>query len=201
MSSSTGATPQRRRGAALEDALLDAAWDELNAVGYYDFTFDGVAARAGTSKTVLYRRWANRLELVRAALRAHRRLISGPQPDTGSLRGDVIAQLERISLGLHDLRPDIAWGMLSEAISSNAQSGFLQNQIHQTNVEAMERVLKQAEARGEVRMEDIPARVMTLPFDLARHELMITGRPVTKEAIIQIVDDVFLPLVMRTGKR
>jgi AcrR family transcriptional regulator len=46
----------RRRGAELEQAILDAAWEQLIAEGYEHFTIDTVAARARTSKPVLYRR-------------------------------------------------------------------------------------------------------------------------------------------------
>jgi AcrR family transcriptional regulator len=205
--------PQRRRGAALEQALLDATWEELKEVGYYNLTFDSVAARAGTSKAVLYRRWANRLELVRAAMRAHRPLISGLAPDTGSLRSDIIALLDHATLGMGDLQPDIVWGMLMDVINDAAhqsaildglkrvsdatQRSLLLRQIHETNIAAMTAVLQQAEARGEVTLAAIPPRVMTLPFDLMRHELLLTGRPTIKEAIIQIVDEIFLPLVTR----
>ena len=202
--------PQRRRGAALEQALLDAAWEELKDVGYYNLTFDSVAARAGTSKAVLYRRWANRLELTQAAMRAHRPLISGITPDTGALRGDVIALLEGMMMGMNDLQPDIVWGMLMDAINDDAhrtyirealtndsRRTFLQRRVRETNVVAMTAVLKQAEARGEVTVDVIPLRVITLPFDLARHELLLTGRPMTHEAIIETVDDIILPLVTR----
>jgi AcrR family transcriptional regulator len=202
--------PQRRRGAALEQALLGAAWEELKEVGYYNLTFDSVAARAGTSKAVLYRRWANRLELTQAAMRAHRPLLSGKTPDTGSLRGDVTALLEGMMMGLNDLQPDIVWGMLMDAINDDAhrayiretltndsQRTFLQRRVRETNVIAMTAVLKQAEARGDVTVDAIPLRVITLPFDLARHELLLTGRPLTHEAIIEIVDEIFLPLVTR----
>jgi len=76
----------RRRGAALETALLDAAWDELQVTGYAGLTMEAVADRAGTSRAVLYRRWRNRPELVIAAMRRHRPMLSGEVPDTGSLR-------------------------------------------------------------------------------------------------------------------
>jgi len=59
--------PMRRRGDHLEHALLAATWEELLAVGYANLTMDGVAARAHTSKPVLYRRWPTRPELVLAA--------------------------------------------------------------------------------------------------------------------------------------
>ncbi|MFZ2625286.1 MAG: helix-turn-helix domain-containing protein, partial [Propionibacterium sp.] len=57
----------RRRGPALEAALLDAAWQVLLEVGYDELTFEAVAAVAGTSRAVLYRRWPAKPELVRAA--------------------------------------------------------------------------------------------------------------------------------------
>ena len=70
--------PTRRRGSKLEAALLQAAWDELTEAGYTAFTMEGVAARAKTSRAVLYRRWPNRPELVVAALHEHRnRPVSG----------------------------------------------------------------------------------------------------------------------------
>src|ERR1700753_2086384 len=58
------AAPQRRRGAALEDAILSAAYAELTDVGYTAFTVEGVAARARTGKASIYRRWPSKQELV-----------------------------------------------------------------------------------------------------------------------------------------
>ncbi|HKB49683.1 MAG TPA: helix-turn-helix domain-containing protein, partial [Ktedonobacterales bacterium] len=59
----------RRRGATLERAILHATWEELVAVGYANLTMERVAAHAGTSRAVLYRRWRSRPELVLAAIR------------------------------------------------------------------------------------------------------------------------------------
>jgi len=44
-----GGAATRRRGAKLEAALLQAAWDELTAVGYAALTMENVAARAKLS--------------------------------------------------------------------------------------------------------------------------------------------------------
>src|ERR1700753_4371839 len=85
--------PQRRRGPALEEALLDAAWAELDERGYDDLTIDAVAGRAGTSRAFLYRRWPNKQELVLAALAHEAAKDAVVVCDTGSLRGDVIALL------------------------------------------------------------------------------------------------------------
>src|SRR5690348_11570636 len=87
----------RRRGAELEEALLEAAWQELVAVGYGRFTFEGVAARAGTSRPVIYRRWPQRSDLALAALRHFSRRDAVSVPDTGSLRNDLIQLLTEMS--------------------------------------------------------------------------------------------------------
>ncbi len=47
------AVQNRRRGTALENAILDAAWAELVEHGYADMTLESVAKRAGTSRPVL----------------------------------------------------------------------------------------------------------------------------------------------------
>jgi AcrR family transcriptional regulator len=82
-----GSVRRRRRGPALEAALLDAAWEELSKRGYKAFTIDAVADRAGTSRPVLYRRWATEQDLVRAAIAHGARGERLPTPDTGTLRG------------------------------------------------------------------------------------------------------------------
>src|SRR5271167_1232862 len=95
MSLKSDVSTQRRRGQVLEEALLDAAWAELTERGYDEFTIDGVAARAGTSRAVLYRRWPGKQQLVQAALVSVVGKDSVVAPDTGTLRGDVIALLRQ----------------------------------------------------------------------------------------------------------
>src|SRR5262245_52998056 len=89
--------PERRRGAALEKALLDAAWEELAANGYARFTMDAVVRRAGTSPPVLYRRWSDRDELARAAIVHTLREYRLDIPDTGSLREDILTLMREIN--------------------------------------------------------------------------------------------------------
>ncbi|GAB3884903.1 hypothetical protein GCM10027612_19360 [Microbispora bryophytorum subsp. camponoti] len=88
-----GAGQTRRRGAALEEAILRAAVDELTESGYGGLTIDKVATRAGTNKNAIYRRWPNRLTL---GIAAYRQLATTvPPPDTGNLRGDVLELLRQ----------------------------------------------------------------------------------------------------------
>src|SRR5213592_3320126 len=74
----------RRRGAALEEAILRAAMEELTETGYATLTMERVARRAGTNKNAIYRRWPNRAALGIAAYQQF--TVSGmPLPDTGDL--------------------------------------------------------------------------------------------------------------------
>ena len=59
---------------------------------------------------------------------------------------------------------------------------------------SMEVIVARAMARGELGPRTPPARVISLPVDLLRHELLMTLEPVAPEVITAIVDEVFLPL-------
>jgi len=193
------AQPVRRRGAALEKALLDAAWQELNDVGYEQLTFENVARRAGTSKTVLYRRWSNRVELVHAVLRAHHPLLADFTPDTGSLRNDVIALLQHMADGIDEFRMGIQAGIFIDIMSNKDSQSYLYSEITKSNVAIMQRVIQQARNRGEEVVDPIPNRVLLLPLALIRSDLLLGGGKVpTQSAIEEIVDDIFIPLVTNT---
>jgi AcrR family transcriptional regulator len=190
----------RRRGEALEAALLDAAWEELRASGYAAMTMEAVADRAGTSRAVLYRRWPKRPELVVAALRRHRPILSGDPPDTGSLRGDVLALLGRMSDRLAETGPETVFGLLGDYLADPELFARLHGQILQVGTGVMTTILERAADRGEAR-RGVSSRVASLPTDLFRNELFGRRTPPSEEVILEIVDDVFLPLVRRRSTR
>ncbi|MFB9837168.1 TetR/AcrR family transcriptional regulator [Actinoallomurus acaciae] len=179
---------RRRRGPELEAAILCAAWEELGAVGYMNLTMEGVADRARTGKQVLYRRWRNRAELVLAAMRFHVVSIADDVPDTGELRGDVLAVLERMAHRYHDVGPDVVHGLMSEARDIAPEHFAIM-------IGVMETILKRAADRGEIRSGAVGRRITTIPVDLLRHEMLLNSAPVPASTLVEIVDEVFLPLV------
>jgi AcrR family transcriptional regulator len=184
----------RRRGEALETALLDAAWEELDAAGYEAMTLEAVADRAGTSRAVIYRRWPKKAELVVAALRRRRPMLSGEVPDTGSLRGDVVALLTRMSTSLAKTGPEMLYGLLGDYLADADLFERLRADVLQIGTEVTTTMLQRAAARGEAR-PDVSPRVAALPTDLYRNELLLRRTPPDKGVIAEIVDEVFLPLV------
>ena len=145
----------RRRGEALEAALLDAAWDELQAAGYQAMTMEAVADRAGTSRAVLYRRWPKKAELVVAALRRHRPMLSGEVPDTGSLRGDVVALLTRMSTRLAKTGPEMLYGLLGDYLADAELFDRLRSDVLTIGAEVMTTILEASRRarRGPLRSQ------------------------------------------------
>ncbi len=190
----------RRRGTDLEEAILEAAWDELVAVGYAHLTVDGVAARARTSKPVLYRRWPSRQALVLAAMRHHGPVLSGPVPDTGSLRGDVLALLFRMSERFVARGPEVIYGLFADYYRDDELFAYVQTEIWRVGTDVMMTILQRAAQRGEVQLDTIPPRIATLPIDLLRYELLVTRGAASQEAALQIVDGIFLPLIQLYGR-
>ncbi|BAK36484.1 putative TetR family transcriptional regulator [Microlunatus phosphovorus NM-1] len=187
---------RRRRGAALEEAILEAAWQQLIDGGYGSFTIDAIAERAGTSRSVLYRRWTDRNDLLEAALGYGLRRDRVTAPDTGSLRGDVLEVLRRSNATRAPLAPLMSVFVGSYfAESGRSFADLRQKAFGEQPRGAMDEILDRAVARGEIDPDRLTPRVRTVAFDLIRHELLMTLEPVQDATIIAIVDEIFLPLV------
>ena len=195
MPKSAEAVPQRRRGAALEHALLSAAWEELVQNGYARFTMEAVAARAQTSTPVLYRRWPDRWDLAVAAVVFNAELNPVRVPDTGSLRGDLIAYLRDASAKRGELAAVFSLRMAEFFAETNSTPAQLRDQFLAGRALLSDEIYERAIARGEIDPAALTPRRRTLAFDLLRNEFMMTLRPVPRKVIEQIVDDIVLPLL------
>lgn len=187
-------TVERRRGKALEDAVLDAAWSELLDGGYARFTMEAVAAHAHTSRPVLYRRWPNRADLASATIRHILRQHPVNAPDTGNVRDDLIALLQQFS------KNRVAFVVLSFQMGeyfseTNTSLAELRRSLLQGGHSQLDVVLARGSDRGEIDRSKLTSRIQSLLPDLLRHELLMTLKPVPKAVITEFVDDIFLPLV------
>ena len=83
----------RPRDPRIDSAVLTAAADLVQEVGYADLSIAAIAERAGTTKPAIYRRWPSKAHLVHEAV-----FPSGEpelMPHTGSIAGDVREMLRR----------------------------------------------------------------------------------------------------------
>lgn len=190
----------RRRGEELEQAILHAAAEELRESGYAGMTMDRVATRAGTNKNAIYRRWPHRAALGIAAYR-HLSEAVMPDPNTGTLRGDALEML-RLSNETWSSPHGAVLRALLAAAADDAELLTLMRE--RSGADTMDRawlvMLERAVARGEAPATAMHPRVATTPTMLLRAEYAMRGIPsVPDEVLVEIVDEVFLPLVRGRG--
>ncbi|WP_205825547.1 TetR/AcrR family transcriptional regulator [Microbispora catharanthi] len=188
-----GSRRRRRRGAELQTVLLEAAWQELRAVGYHELTYDAVAARAQTSRTVLYRRWPHRRDLVLAAMR-QQVPAPPPIPDTGSLRTDLLTLLRLVSSRMIELAPVLQ--VIGDGRADDSDlTDYLRERLSQAGTREMDALLQRAVVRGEINHARTPARVAVAPITLVAVETLVHHRPLPETALAEIVDQIVLPLL------
>jgi AcrR family transcriptional regulator len=139
----------RPRAEALDAAILDAAVELITSDGYHAGSIDAIARRAGTTRPAVYRRHGSRGHLVVAAIA--RRFGLDPAPDTGSLRGDLLAvQLAQLTFFADPLVQRALPGLLEETSrDADLRSQFFDEFVRPRR-ESTARALQRAVQRGEV---------------------------------------------------
>jgi AcrR family transcriptional regulator len=179
--------PRRRQ------AILEAAAYLLAEVGYDRMTVDALAARAGVSKPTIYRRWpGGKLEIVAEALRCKRAEFGG-LPDTGTLRGDLLAMLGNVVKSL-DVR--LAGGLLSHLSSSDELTELIRGEVVADERRRYAVLLGRAQARGEIR-PDVTPLFADIAGSVIFTRTLIAGEPLDREFLVELVDHVLLPLCMK----
>jgi Tetracyclin repressor-like, C-terminal domain len=56
-----------------------------------------------------------------------------------------------------------------------------------------DQIFTRAHERGEIELRSISPAVLAMPFDLMRHDMLMTYKPIPEERLLAIVDDLFLP--------
>jgi len=159
---------------------------------------EAVAARAGTSRPVISRRWPSRSDLAVAAIRHHFDDDPIDVPDHGSLREDTLDLLRQFTerrSGLVVLIMLRYSGILGEAEGGIAG---LRERLLSPGPSMLDTILDRADARGEIDRSRMPDLVAGLPTMALRHEMLMTLRPADEATLVSIVDDLFLPLATAT---
>jgi AcrR family transcriptional regulator len=103
----------RKRDHTRDQEILDAALDVLGETGYEGMTIDMVAARAKAGKATVYRRWSSKAELVLDAVVCMKKNEFQELPDTGTLRGDLIAIMKPPTVQDADRKLQVMAGVMS----------------------------------------------------------------------------------------
>jgi AcrR family transcriptional regulator len=157
---------------------------------------DRVAQRAGTNKNAIYRRWPDRLTL---GIDAYRRTTAAvAPPDTGNLRDDALEYLRRANRHWSSPIGAVLRDLPSASGGASGLLGKLPEQSTDTTTAAWLILLGRAVARGEASAESLHPRVATVAVVLLGNEFVVLAFPTAPdEVLVEIVTEVFLPLVQR----
>ena len=176
--------------------ILEATLEVLDEVGYDLLTMDAVATRAKASKATLYRRWKGKPELVVAAIMAHKG--DAVVPDTGSLRGDLLAAYCGASGGLDD---PLAKSVLSAVVTAMGRdpefAEVYRRDFIGPKVAVSQAIYERARERGEVH-PDVDLTILAPSLaGIVLHRAFLLGEVVTPEMVGRILDEVILPAARR----
>lgn len=189
----------RPRDPSKDAAILSAVLELLSEVGYDGLAIEGVAARSGTSKTTIYRRWADKRNLVIAAITAQQ---GGPAAavDTGSLRGDLVALCRRLAAMLAKSDGQLIVALLKGAATDPSLGELMEATAGHTGARMPRAVLERAIDRGE-----LPPGASAYPYEEAAAPVLIlralTGAEITDAYLEHLVDSILLPALAHDGGR
>jgi AcrR family transcriptional regulator len=184
----------RRRGRALEQAILTAALAELADGGYANLTMERVAERARASKASVYSRWPTRVELV---MDVFCELIPDPAtpPDTGSLRGDLLTLFRQTAGLLAGPAGEALRGLLADVLPDPVRTAEMRRRSQHAGRSAVEVIARRAVARGEISEGAVTIRRLEAGPAMLRHQFLFEGGQIPDDVITGIIDDVVLPLL------
>lgn len=160
---------------------------------------ESVAARAKTGVAVLYRRWPRKDDLVMAAVANYGRRYPVDVRDTGSLRGDMLSLLTDIGEARTAFTTVVGAAFSGLLADSGLTPAEVRERLISDRPLSSEQIYRRAQERGEIDLGTIPKAVLAMPFDLIRHDLLMTLKPIPAERVRSIVDELFLPLITLHG--
>jgi AcrR family transcriptional regulator len=178
----------RPRSEEADRAILDAATELLAERGLAGMSIEEVATRAGVGKATIYRRWRSRGAL---ALDAFVREFQGlqPVPDTGTLRGDLIAALRAwVRAVTRTPMGRVLLGLIAEAQHDPAVADAWRMQVMEPLRAQRTVIVRRAVARGEIPASTDPDIVLDLLYGASYHRLLHGHRPLTDDFVCDAVD-------------
>jgi AcrR family transcriptional regulator len=178
----------RPRSQEADRAILTATAELLAERGLAAMSIEEVAARAGVGKTTIYRRWPSKgLLALDAFVTSFRE--EQPLPDTGTLRGDLLAALRAWvrAVTLTPMGPMLT-GLIAEAQHDTELRGAWRDRVIEPLRTQHRIMLDRAIDRGEIPASVDREVVLDMFFGAAEHRLLLGHLPMTDAFIGEVVD-------------
>src|SRR6185369_2603423 len=144
-----------RRGEHVRRTVLAAAFEELAESGVGEATIAGVARRSGVHETTIYRRWATKDKLFVEAMLS-RSAEEIPTPDTGTVRGDLLAVVRAV---IAYVTSPVGLAALHMATLTDEENQQAREEFWAGRLDVLRPVVERGIARGELRPDADPALV------------------------------------------
>jgi AcrR family transcriptional regulator len=193
----------RKRDPARDAVILDATLVVLAEQGYDRMTIDTVAARASMARATVYRRWPTKVALVLDAVAHLSRndvgeLDAEHLPDTGTLRGDMMAMIKPFDDEQQQVRIQAMAGLLALARTDDrlaeAAAGAGIGPWIDLNRVLIQRAVDRGEFPRPADLEVLAGLIPTMCVARAVQQL-----PITFEFSVALIDGVIIPALRGAG--
>ncbi|GAA3746159.1 TetR/AcrR family transcriptional regulator [Micromonospora maritima] len=187
-----GSRGRAGRGPRGANAIHAAVLDLLTTEGYAGLTIEGVARRSEVNKTTLYRWWPSKPSLVAATFR-HTIARDLPVPDTGSLRGDLVALVTAKVAFLGDGPGRLAADVLAHT-GADPELARLADEILGQHCAHVTEVTDRARNRGELTGPVDNQLLADLLLGPVWLRTVVTRRPLSNSDVDALVDTLLTDL-------
>ena len=191
----------RRRDHTRDADILEAALDVLAETGYDGMTMDMVAARAKAGKATVYRRWPSKGELVVEAIACMKKsaIDYDNLPDTGTLRGDLVAMIRPHTIEDGERKLQIMAGLTSMLAHDPDLVDAVTAAIVDPRASVNRIFINRAIERGEIPADtDVETLAVLMP-SMTAYRVLMQRKPVDREYLMTLIDGVLLPAVGLRG--
>jgi len=183
-----------RRGPGRRTAICQAACELLAKVGYDRMTMDAIANQAKASKATIYRMWPDKPQLVAEALKCQ----FGEDtelPDTGSLRGDLMALMAVACGAANSEIGEVIAGVMTAAAHDRQLADTLSQTLFADKARLHADLVRRAADRGEVSPDSDPAILHEIMHSMISGRRMWNLGPLDDEYARHVVDDILIPVM------
>lgn len=175
------------RTARVRTAVLRAAVDVLAERGFAHLDLGEVARRAGVGKTTVYRRWGAATALV-ADLLDDLAARSVPRVETGTLRGDLVANARQVLAVFTDSRQGPLVRAVIAAATWDERTAESLRRFSGARIAEWAPCVEHAVDRGEIPAGTDSREVLNAVWAPLSHRLLVSGDPLDDAAAIRAAD-------------
>lgn len=184
-----GAKLGRPVDAGIDREVVDEVLLQLRGTGYPSITMDGIARATRRARASLYRRWPSKRHLVAYAIVTT--LGAEPSPDSGSLRQDLVAAVQTLTIGFRGSLGAAMAGLVGDMVDDAALARVIRKEVLAKRRRSIRAAFKRGIERQEIRSAidlDVAIDMLTAPF----YFRALFGHAKISETMIERVVDTLL---------